>query len=214
MSRILCIIVMVFSLFGCGGENGGTGGGNPLVASVQSSSYTNDGTLVLFQNPAVKAFQRLFLIPTAYAAVPITDFKFCITKLKVVEEGSAQAGIAVEMIVGLVDISDATVTTSWGKIDLDGDIKVSEIHFEIHTDSENCSGVNYSVSYNGSTITQDLEFKFKFDPAITINQGDTLTLGVSTIAKAMQDASAAGEFTNAKITSYLENAVIGTGSKD
>lgn len=190
----------------------GTSGGNPGNISIESAPYTNDGTAAFFMNPTFRKLQSLFLVPPAYAGV-VTDFKFCITKLKVVSTADGAASGSQEAILGLVDISDQNVSNSWGNISLEEGSSVSEIHFEVHYDSENCSAVTYSTSYNGQTITKDLEFKFKFDPAITANNGDTLSLGIGKIAKAMEDAHAAGKFNNTDIGAYMEATVIGTGEE-
>lgn len=162
----------------------------------------------------MKAFQRLFLIPSAHAGA-VTDFKFCITKLKIVSSADGVAGTSQEAILGLVDVSDAAVSnSSWGKIEIAEGATVSEVHFEVHHDSENCSAA-YSASYNGTTITQDLEFKFKFDPAITVNHGDTLTLGLSKIAKAFEDAKNAGKLNNVDISAYMQaNPAVGEGTEN
>lgn len=199
-------IFIMFLFYNCAGETG-TGGGNPLIAeksvTVQSDSYTNDGTLVLFQSPYFLKLEKLF-ISRSYAGV-VTDFQFCITQLKVKSSSSSGTTAATEVVIGLVDVSDQNATINWGDFKLNSSTDISEIHFEIHSDSENCSGEDFSVSYNGVTITQDLEFKFQFDPAITIENGDTITLGLSPIAKAFQDAADAGEFTNEQIGPYMEN---------
>lgn len=210
------LFTLIFLLFlGCAPGDSGTSGGNPLVeanVSVQSTPYTNDGTVVLFYNSKVKKIANLFLIPSAMAA-PVSEFKFCITKLKVVSSENGTPGASVEAILGLIQLDDSSQTYNWGNITLIEGQSVSEIHFEVHHDPENCSGADYSALYNGQSIQQDLEFKFKFSPAITVSNGDTISLGISTIAKAMEDAHAAGEFNNSQITTYLESAQIGTGEK-
>jgi ribosomal protein L33 len=195
------------------------GGSSPIAktrrtgnVTVQSGAYTNDGSAVVMNHPVLRGIQNLLLIPPAYAAA-VTDFQFCITKLKVVSEVDGAAGASSEAILGLVDVSDPNADTIWGNIELPEGAQVSEIHFEVHQDSENCSGANYSVSYNGKELTKDLEFKFKFDPAISIQNGDTLDLGLSVIAKAMEDADAAAQFNDAQIGNYVEVNTIGTGEK-
>ncbi|MBT4791662.1 MAG: hypothetical protein HON90_08840 [Halobacteriovoraceae bacterium] len=213
------IKLFCFSLFivSCAPTDEGTGttGGNPVTVTIQSSPYTNDGSTALFMNPAVKKIQNLFLFPSAYAAT-INDFKFCITQLKVVTSADGQPSSSQEARLGLVDVSTATVSQEWGQIELADGSQVSEIHFEVHTDAESCSGENYSVSYNSQTITKDLEFKFKFDPAVTVSNGDTFTLGLGVIAQAIENASAAipSQFNNEQISNYLETTVVGTGTKE
>ncbi len=211
MIKVILIISCLFFTLSCGS---GTSGGNPGVTSrvtIESGPYTNDGSLVMISNPYLKGIEN-FLISTAFAAVPITDFQFCVTKMKVKTEGESTVGVSLEAKLGLVNVSDANATTNWGQINLTKGASISEIHFEIHQDSETCSGENFTVSYNGQTITKDLEFKFRFNPAVSVNDGDTFKLGLSKIAKAVEDARAAGQFNNENISPYLEN-VFGDGEE-
>lgn len=182
------------------------------TVSIQSTPYTNDGSVALFMNPTVKKVANLFLIPSSYAAT-VTDFQFCITKMKIVSSVGGAPGTSQEAILGLIDVSDPTVIQTWGDIQIAEGAAISELHLEVHRDPENCSAADFSVSYNGTTLNQDLEFKFKFDPAITANHGDTLSLGLSSIAKAMEDASLAGQFNDQQITTFIEAASEGTGEE-
>ena len=212
--KALMLLTLILGFVSCEQDKGSdlskSSSGTSSV-TIQSSAYSNDGSVVL--SPTIQKLNNLLFMPSAFAAT-VSDFQFCITQMKVVTVGEAAAGSSQEAILGLIDVSDPSAITNWGTIELADGAQISEIHFEVHQDSENCSGANYSVSYNGQELTKDLEFKFEFDPAISIQNGDTLTLGLSTIAKAMEDASFAGQFTNENIGSYMENAQVGTGSKD
>jgi hypothetical protein len=189
---------------GCGqkaDDSGGTTGGNPNIKiPIQSDVYTNDGSLVLFKSPYIRNIQNLFLIPSSYAA-PITDFRFCITQMKIVTESGAESP---EVILGLIDVSDQNTVTSWGSVKLPEGDPISQISFEVHYDPERCEGVDFSTSYNNQQLSVDLEFKFNFSPAVSVNAGDTITLGLSKIAKVMQDASDAGHFNDTDIKDYVE----------
>ncbi len=203
---LLVLLGLSFVMVSCNpDESTGTSGGNPATIYVQNTAYTNDGTIVLFTNPAVKKIAELFLIPSAIAA-PVNDFKFCITKLKVVASEGAVAGVSQEAILGLVDVSDPNVQTPWDAIVLEEGSSISEIHFEVHHDPQNCAGANYSVSYQGNLLTADMEFKFKFPVPVIANHGDTFQVGLSNIAKAMEDALLAGQFNDQQINTYLQAA--------
>ncbi|MBT4791661.1 MAG: hypothetical protein HON90_08835 [Halobacteriovoraceae bacterium] len=178
----------------------------------QSAPYTNDGTVALFTNPSLKKIQNFFL-PLAYADV-VSDFQFCITKLKVVSSVDGAAGASQEAKLGTVDVSSSTTTQNWGTIAMADGAVISEVHFEVHKDPELCGGDDFSVSYEGQTITKDLEFKFKFDPAVKVSNGKTLTLGLGKIAKAMETAKLATKFNDIEIGAYMEATVVGTGSED
>ncbi|MAE57394.1 MAG: hypothetical protein CME69_00855 [Halobacteriovorax sp.] len=210
------LLVFMFSILSCGSSSdgtsiGGTTGGNPATSTLVSRPYTNDGTVAMIKKE-IFYFWSLFKAEKAVAA-PVSTFRFCVTKLKVVSEVDGQASNSREAILGLIDVSDNTATTNWGNVELTDGETVSELQIELHRDPENCSGVNYSLLYNGSELTKDLEFKFRFDPAITAQNGDTLQLDLSVIAKAIEDASSAGQLNNEQISNFLQANTIGTGQK-
>src|SRR3989344_4627933 len=96
-------------------KSGGTSGGNPSAkTTIRSGAYTNDGSVAFFMKPAFDQFQKLFLIPSALAA-PVTDFQFCITQMKVTTTSGSDSD---EVILGLIDVSDSSVPTTWGTIEL------------------------------------------------------------------------------------------------
>lgn len=206
---IIAIISLTITLFsGCGG----TTGGNPVTATIVSGAYTNDGSVAKANIPFIKFLNSILPINIALAA-PVSELKFCITKMKTVTSVDGVAGSSREAILGLVDVSDSTISSNWGNINISDGESISELHFEIHQDAENCSGADYSLIYNGVKITKDLEFKFKFDPAITVEHGSTLQLNLNVIAQAIENASLASELTNEQISNYLQTNTIGTGDK-
>jgi hypothetical protein len=146
----------------------------------------------------------------------LTDFRFCITQIKMTEDTSADPTTdvsgdvptgAIEAILGLIDVSDPTVATTWGTLDIPVGFMLSELAVEVHKDSENCSAAEYSVLYNGIQLSQDLEFKFDFSPSIQLDAGDVLNLALSNIAGTFQAANAAGALDDENITAYVEDLV-------
>lgn len=213
MKFLLSVTMSVLFLASCNSaEEGLIPTGNSVGVTIQSSAYTNDGSTALMNSPILQFLQNHVLVPTAFAA-SVTDFRFCVTKMKVVTSVDLLPPVSTEAILGLIDISNPLVDTLWGEVNLPEGASISEVHFEVHSDSENCQGENYSVRYNGQSLTKDLEFKFKFEPAINVNNGDTINLGLNEIAKAMEDASSAGSFNNENIGNYLQVNTIGTGEK-
>lgn len=75
---------------------------------------------------------------------------------------------------------------------------------KVVSDAKKCGGVPYSVSYEGQQITADLEFKFKFNTAVQARHGNTINLSLGVIAKAMEDASLAGQFNNEQIGNFVK----------
>ena len=129
--------------------------------------------------------------------------------VKLIEGNEAELKLSVD---GPCEVTSSSFEAP-GNVELTDGETVSELQIELHRDPENCSGVNYSLLYNGSELTKDLEFKFRFDPAITAQNGDTLQLDLSVIAKAIEDASSAGQLNNEQISNFLQANTIGTGQK-
>lgn len=145
------------------------------------------------------------------ATADITDFQFCVTKMSLANEnGNAvldENGDPVEVsaVIGLVDVSNSTVATTWDTLTIPTGFEMSEMNVEVHLDPENCGGAAYSLSYNGTQLTKDLEFTFNFDPAITVGSGDVLSLALDSIATTFQTASEAGQLTDELIGNYVES---------
>ena len=120
----------------------------------------------------------------------------------------------VKAILGLIDLSDSALAT-WGNVNVADGTQVEGMNFEIHHDPENCSGANYSLSYQSNEVTQDLEFEFEFSPTVTVSAGDSLLLNLAPVASVLEAASIAGELNNSDITSYIENhPMTGSGEKE
>jgi len=198
--RIVFMFIFSFLLMGLVSCNGTTVG-NPVYSegavTIGSSSYSN----------SVPAANKV----SSFAAV--TDFKFCITKVSLKDDsGSEVNGGSLDLNLGLVDVSDSTAAKSWGEADIPVGYSLSEMNIEVHKDSELC-GVDYSLRYNNVTIEADLEFKFKFDPAIVLSGGDQVLLNLSAVASAIERASVASALTDELIHSHLEG-VEGEGSEE
>ena len=193
-------LINLLFLFGFVGCAGGTGTGNPYSATtdavtIQSSAY-DEATSKLSQKFSSQK--------------TVTDFKFCVTKIKVVTSDNLTSP-SFSQTLGLIDLSDQNTTITWGTANIPTDITISEINIEIHQDAEVC-GVSYSTSYQGQTISKDLEFKFKFASPVHIEKGDTIELGIDKIAQAIESAKANGDFTDENIDSYMES-IFGEGSE-
>jgi len=147
----------------------------------------------------------------------VSDFQFCITQLRMVDgSGTAQDGGsgsgAVQAILGLVDVSGGTAV-DWGTLDIPVGFQLSLLTLEVHKDPENCSAAEFSLSYNGTQLNQDLEFSFTFDPAITLGSNDVLGLSLDNIITVIEQAQTDGALTDEGITAYVEQ-MSGTGSEE
>ncbi|MDH5561518.1 MAG: hypothetical protein OEY59_11770 [Deltaproteobacteria bacterium] len=210
--------ILTLSLIGC--ADSGTVSGNttptPTTSTtgsvtLKSAPYTVGRAASVNYAPQYVIFDPSADITADTAA--LTDFKFCITQLKLTADpsndatsgviGSAPVG-AIQAIVGLVDVSDPTTDTNWATLDIPVGFMLSELAVEVHTDPENCSQAPYSLSYNGTQLTQDLEFKFTFFPSVQLDPNDILNLSLSKIAGTFQAADTAGQLDNQNITAYIE----------
>lgn len=139
----------------------------------------------------------------------ITDFKFCVTKLKLEQEDGASGG-EVEFKPGLIDVSSGEAKT-WGTAALPTTLKLKRIKVEVHKDQELCSGASYSVKFNSVTTSKDVEFVFKFEPAIEVKAGGTVNLALTTIATTLREAADANQLNDESLKEFIEG-VEGTGS--
>lgn len=151
-------------------------------------------------------------------AANITDFKFCVTKIEMEDESGGavedEGSSSIEADLGLIDLSDPASTTAWGTISIPVDFTLSALKIEVHKDAEKCAGADYSVSFQGKTLSRDLEFEFEFNPPVPIVAGDTLTLAIDNIATALSDADAASKFDDEQVSEYLNETAKGSGDKE
>lgn len=110
---------------------------------------------------------------------------------------------SIERGLGLVDVSNSGAASTWGQLDVPVDFSLRELKVEVHRDPEVCEGADYSVLYEGTRLTSDLEFKFEFSPAVSLKAGDTITVGLDSIAAALASAAAAGKLDDDSVGEYL-----------
>jgi len=219
MKKLLLLIAILGLVLGACADEGSnatstTDSTGTTTTSDSTSTSSTTGTVTL---------QSAAFTPTALmdinAATAVTDFQFCITKIQLTAEGGDPVAddtgaTSIEAILGLVDVSDTSVPVDWGTLAaVPVGFNLSELMVEVHKDAENCDGAAFSLSYNGTALNQDIEFKFVFDPVVALDSGDTLALSMLNIQTAIQQADDAGELTDETINNYLET-VSGEGSED
>lgn len=199
LSILLLAITVLLS--GCG-KAGGTSSSGVIVSATAFSDGSRELASLLLQN--------------SYDIIRgPSDFKFCSTKLKLKNSaGSAVGGAdSLEIVMGLIDVGSGAAEKTLGTVAIPVDFSLGKLELELHKDKDKCSEAEYSVLYNGQEISKDLEFKFKFDPPVTVNQGDTLKLVFTAITTAMKSAQTAGAFNTESIGNYLKTTTEGAGSK-
>ncbi|MBC7691569.1 MAG: hypothetical protein H7222_07350 [Methylotenera sp.] len=175
--------------------------------TVQSAAYPTSGAASVQSNSRDAAT----VTPTA----TVTDFKLCIKTIKLEDEdGKAQKEEDQEEIVfspGLIDVT-AGIEKAWGNVKVPVGFKLSRIRIKVKKDQALC-GVSYSLSFNGQTTPEDIEFRFKFDPAVDFEDGNTLNLSLNTVVSKLRqaiDSAPGGSISSLK--SQIEN-VEGSGVK-
>lgn len=202
-AAVCCVLAIVSGSSGCGA---GTSTGNPISGpvNIQSESYAA---------PFARIMDPIY---GGISAVAVSDFRFCVTKLKLKNKnGDAVSGSdgseEIEVRLGLIDISNSAASTYWGQVDIPVGYALGELRVEMHRDPELCSGADYSLVYNGVSITKDIEFRFNFSGDSLLEAGDTLRLGLSGIVAAIDQAYQQGKLNNEQIAEFLNESVAGTG---
>lgn len=179
---------------GCGQASGGVTLKSSAFGGAGGSSAGSGGS------------DRMLLLADVFAP---SSFSFCVTQLKLEgDDGSAvedeDGNTLLEARLGLIDVGDGASETSWGTASLPLGTPIKRIKVEIHKDEETC-GVPYSVNYNGSTISKDVEMTFTLPSSVELSDGDSLTLALNGIATAFDSAYTGGAFTDELIGSYIED---------
>ncbi len=195
MTRLLLSITSA-ALTGCGAGTGDV--------TLSSGAYSTTGAVTL-------AASQLGLDPgaqflSAFQAATVSDFKFCVKRVKLEnEDGSAQkkegekgdGGEAdvddIKFAPGLISVGSGTAV-DWGAVNIPVGFKLRKIKVKVKKDSDLC-GVNYSVKFtsgsgsctSGCETDQDVEFKWKFEPALDLDSGTrALELSLSTVVTALR----------------------------
>lgn len=192
--------LIAISWQGCG--PGGTGSGNPGVSIVSQAYAPTSAALRL---PGLD-----WLLPSATAASGVTSFQFCVTKMKLeADDGSPieeNGSTEIEAKLGLINLGDGSAAVTWGKLQFPGSAAIKKIKIEVHHDPELC-GVGYSAVVNGMPLTRDLEFKFVFSSPQQLATGDTVTVALTNLVSAFEQALQAGELDDQHISNYLDGTV-------
>jgi hypothetical protein len=96
----------------------------------------------------------------------------------------------------LIDASQGN-TINWGKITVPTGFRVTSLRVKVKKDESKC-GVNYSLKFNSATTPQDIEFKFRFDPAIETQAGDVIRLKLDSIVSHLRLAADNGSIASLK----------------
>jgi hypothetical protein len=153
------------------------------------------------------------------AASSIEEFKFCVSRVRLETEEEKNAsdassteeddndGKAIEFNPGLIDLSSGAAA-DWGQLVIPEKAKVVRIKIKVKKNEALC-GTNYSLIYNGLSTPRDIEFRWKFDPAIDVD-GTTsaLRLSFQEIVAALQTSAMSDELQLKDRTEAVEGSAL------
>ena len=206
--------LMLLTLTACG-----TRVGTGLTGSVtlKSEAFNTTGLAALPPMGLIPAYiQDLALgMPARFTAPDVTDFKICIRELKLEKSDGGYADTdgsgSFEYKIGLVDVSNGAEKT-WMTSAFPVGFTLQRIKVVVHKDESLC-GVNYSLKFNSFQSNSDVEFKFKFEPAIAVATGSIIKVALSTVVSTLRAAANASSLNDQNIKDFIEG-VEGTGKED
>lgn len=143
---------------------------------------------------------------SAAALSGITSFKVCIKKVELEDEsGEAQHQEGseeneIEFKPGLVDLTSvASSDVTIGALDnAPVGFKISKIKIKVRQDTSLCGAGTHAMEIvnGGSTVTTDneIEFKWKFNPAVDLEGGDTINLAFNEFVALLPTITSSGHF--------------------
>ena len=152
-------------------------------------------------------------------STPPATFKFCVKKVRLEDEnGEEQEGDGegdkkdIEFGLGLIDVS-AGVAKDWGSVaNVPVNFKLSKIKIKVKKDDTQCAALNgKSLVYESYSTPEDIEFRWKFNPAVELQDGSVINVSMNSIIKALGDAGS--NLSNGNIKSYIEN-IEGAATKE
>lgn len=187
--NLLALGIASLTLTGCGA--GATGD-----VTISSGAYSATSAAHL-DAAAVGSDPGTTFLP-AFQSATVSDFKFCVKRVKLEDEdGSAkkkegekgdggEEGVDdVKFAPGLVSVGSGAAV-DWGTVNIPLGFKLRKIKIKVKKDNDLC-GVDYSVKFNSLTTDQDVEFRWKFDPALDLESGTrALELSLSTVVTALR----------------------------
>lgn len=162
--------------------------GKEVALKISSASFATTGATALLG----------FL---ATPSAPVTEFKFCVKRVKL--QGEDDSPIRKEgekgengedhpddirFAPGLIDISDGKAH-DWGTMEIPTGFKLKRIQIKVRKDQELC-GVNYSVKFNDAIAVENFEIKWRFNPPIDLASNiDVLELSFNNLVASLRQAA-------------------------
>jgi hypothetical protein len=170
---------------GCGGS-----------VRLHSDAFGSSGTAMSLSQALMDGSSIL----AATATSDVTDFRLCVSSVRIQNENggneSKDGNDQIRFEPGLIDLSTGE-EKDWGSADLPTGFKASRMQVKVHHDPALC-GVDYSLQFNTATTQQDVEFRFRFDPAADLNADDTVRLSMEAVVSNLLAAVQNGTISSLK----------------
>jgi len=182
----LCLAYFIFNLSACG-----TRAGNPDEESEDDKTK------------AVKIESSPYGDQASLLATETADFSFCVSKFRIkASENNTHKNV--KFAPGLIDVSKG-IGADWGIAEISPGT-YDEIKVEIKNRSNEC-GVDYSLSYNGTVLTESLNLRWRLNPAVVVDETiTTIELMLEQVVEALRLAVEAGN-DKAEIKKAAEEAL-------
>lgn len=195
--------------------------GTSAMVTISSDTFTTSGAAMLsLHNLVSPSLSRALALPGRYSLNLVTEvqeFKICVKRLKLedesdqphtedgdddaaqAEEREAEANGELVFTPGLIDVSNGQ-KKDWGQLNIPVGYNLKSLKVKIAKDKDIC-GVDYSVSFNGQTSPEDIEFKWKFNPPVALDASTSvLVLSFDSVVTALRAAADSGNLAHMKET--------------
>lgn len=195
--RIATLFFFITTVFitGCG-----TSTGNPADPTVQETAdYTISSAAF---TPSAVILPLALWDAQAYAAVAVTEFKFCVKRLRLktaedvaIDKEDDDLEGEIDFAPGLIDVSDG-LAKDWGTVTLPTGQSVERLEIVVQKDDEcveNGESVEYSVRFNEFESEDGVEFKWRFATPLTLSSlAGVIRLSLDAVVTALKSAAESG----------------------
>jgi len=117
----------------------------------------------------------------------VNDFKLCVRSIRFESEDDVLIetdGLDdIRFSPGLIDVSDG-LEKKWTRLDLPTGFALKRIRIKLDDDKDLC-GVDYSLSFNGVSTDEEVEFRWMFSPPMIVTEDSPgIQLPLDTIVEA------------------------------
>lgn len=176
----------------------GTTTGNALVGS---ASFNTSGNTFVSIPSALSLYE-------VFAATNVSSMKFCVKKIQLIDENDSvrrkNDDEEIDFMPGLIDVSNGREAL-WGYAEVPVDFNLKKIWIHIRKDELLCN-VDYAFKFNDFTSDNNIVLKWKYNPAIELNSGDTITLDLSAVVGNLRTSADSGSLSSNTLKEAAQGA--------